>query len=316
LFGFPFPALLRVFYLNGPDLVMNICIHRVLFALWLPLTALAQSGPQIIHLWEAGAPGFESRMDEPEQAQDWWVRNIHNPSITVFRPPVGKANGCALVVAPGGGFHALVFNSEGKDVAKFLNTLGVTVFVLKYRLPGEEHSPYTMANVREDAYRAMRLVRSRAIEFQIDPHRIGILGFSVGGAVVMMVAFDKGEGDPKAVDPVDRVNGRPDFEMLVYPGGAQAPKTIPADAPPAFLLCANDDEYGCDQVTMDLLREFRAARVSVEAHFLPQGKHGFNMGERSSFAAVRDWPQRMADWLGDRGFLKPSTVESPTTAPR
>jgi len=159
-------------------------------------------------------------------------------------------------------------------------------------------------------------VRSRAIEFQIDPHRIGILGFSVGGAVVMMVAFDKGEGDPKAVDPVDRVNGRPDFEMLVYPGGAQAPKTIPADAPPAFLLCANDDEYGCDQVTMDLLREFRAARVSVEAHFLPQGKHGFNMGERSSFAAVRDWPQRMADWLGDRGFLKPSTVESPTTAPR
>jgi len=295
---------------------MNIGIHRVLVLLLFPLTALAQSEPQIVHLWKDGAPGFESRKDEPEQAQDWWIRNIHNPSITIFRPPEGKANGCAVLVAPGGGFRALVFNSEGKDVARFLNTLGVTVFVLKYRLPGEEHSPYTMANVREDAYRAMRLVRSRATEFQIDPHRIGILGFSVGGSVVMMVAFDKGDGDPKAADPVDRVNGRPDFEMLVYPGGSKAPATVPADSPPAFLLCANDDEYACDQLTMDLLQDFRAAKVSVEAHFLPQGKHGFNMGDRSTFAAVRNWPQRMADWLADRGFLKASTPVSQASAPK
>ncbi len=294
---------------------MNIRNFCVLVALWLPLTALAQSEPQVVHLWENGAPGFESRKNEPEQAKDWWVRNIHNPSITVFRPPAGKANGCAVVVAPGGGFRELVFSPEGRQAAEFLNPLGVTVFALKYRLPGEEHSPYTLANVREDAYRAIRLVRSRATEFQIDPHRIGMLGFSAGGAVVMMVAFDKGDGDPQAVDPVDRINGRPDFQMMVYPGG-QPPKVIPADAPPAFLLCANDDEYGCDQVTLELLQKFRAARVSVEAHFLAQGKHAFNMGERSPFAGVRNWPQRMADWLGDRGFLKASAGKSPATAPQ
>jgi acetyl esterase/lipase len=121
----------------------------------------------------------------------------------------------------------------------------------------------------------------------------------------MMVAFDKGEGDTKAADPIDRVNGRPDFEMMVYPGG-KVPENITADAPPAFLICANDDEYGCDKVTMALIQQFREAHVSVEAHLIAQGKHAFNMGDRSSFAAVKGWPQRMADWLADRGFLKPA----------
>jgi acetyl esterase/lipase len=261
--------------------------------------------PQVIHLWPNGAPGFESRKDEPELAKDYWVKNINNPSLTVFLPPKDKANGCAVIVAPGGGFRELVFNAEGKQVADFLNPLGVTVFVLKYRLPNEEHSPYTLDNVREDAHRAIRLVRSRAAEFHIDPNRIGMLGFSAGGAVVMLVAFEPGEGDAKAADPIDRVSGRLNFELMVYPGG-KPPATIPANSPPAFLVCANDDEYGCDQVTLDLLQAFRTAKVSVEAHFFAQGKHAFNMGDRSTFAAVKGWPQRMADWLGDRGLLKPA----------
>jgi acetyl esterase/lipase len=266
---------------------------------------LRAESPSVIHLWPNGAPGFESRKDEPELAKDYWVKNINNPSLTVFLPPKDKANGCAVIVAPGGGFRELVFNAEGKQVADFLNPLGVTVFVLKYRLPNEEHSPYTLDNVREDAHRAIRLVRSRAAEFHIDPNRIGMLGFSAGGAVVMLVAFEPGEGDAKAADPIDRVSGRLNFELMVYPGG-KPPATIPANSPPAFLVCANDDEYGCDQVTLDLLQAFRTAKVSVEAHFFAQGKHAFNMGDRSTFAAVKGWPQRMADWLGDRGLLKPA----------
>lgn len=262
-----------------------------------------QAEPELIHLWPNGAPGFENRKDEPEQAKDWWVRNIHNPSVTVFLPPREKANGCAVVVAPGGGFKELVFNSEGKQAAEFLNSLGVAAFVLKYRLPNEAHSPYSLDHVRQDAYRAIRLVRSRASDFQIDPRRIGMLGFSAGGAVTMMVAFDQGDGDPNASDPIDRVNGRPNFVMMVYPGG-KPPAKIPADAPPAFLVCANDDEYGCDEVTMELLQKFRAANVSVEAHLLAQGKHAFNMGDRSALAAVKGWPNRMGDWMVDRGFLK------------
>lgn len=275
--------------------------HCLILILLLPVFTLAQ--PQVIPLWKNGAPGFENRKDIPEKAQDYWVRNINNPSVTVFMPQKEKANGCAVIVAPGGGFRELVFNAEGKQAAEFLNSIGITVFVLKYRLPGEENSPYSLDNVRQDAYRAIRLVRSRADEFRIDPKRVDMLGFSAGGAVIMMVAFDKGDGDPKAPDPVDRINGRPDFQMLVYPGG-KAPEKISADAPPAFLICANDDEYGCDEVTLDLLQKFRAVNVPVEAIFLAKGKHAFNMGDRSPLITVNTWPQRMADWLKDSGFLK------------
>jgi len=282
---------------------MRTSILTFLFTLVLPLVSVAQSKPVVIHLWEKGAPGFENRKDIPEQAQDYWVRNINNPSVTVFLPPKEKANGCAVVVAPGGGFRELVFDAEGIQAADFLNSLGVTVFALKYRLPGEKDSPYKIENVQQDAYRAIRLVRSRAAEFNIDPKRIGMLGFSAGGAVVIMVSFDKGDGDPKASDLIDRTNGRPDFEMMVYPGG-QPPEIIPPDAPPAFLICANDDEYGCDKITLDLLQKFRNAKVPVEAIFLAKGKHAFNMGNRSSLVTVKTWPQRMADWMNDSGFLK------------
>jgi acetyl esterase/lipase len=284
---------------------MRILPRHLLCSFLLPSLAAAQSAGEVIHLWPNGAPGFESRKDEPEEAKDYWVRHINNPSLTIFRPAAGKANGCAVVVAPGGGFRELVFNAEGRQPGEFLNTLGVTAFALKYRLPNEAGSPYKPANVREDAYRAIRLVRSRAKEFGIDPNRVGILGFSAGGALEMMVCFSKGDGDPAAPDPVDRLNGRPSFQMIVYPGG-QVPDVIPADTPPTFLVCANDDDYGCDKVTLALFEKLRDAKVSVEAHFIAQGRHAFNMGDRSTFVAVRHWPDRMAEWMGDRGLLKPS----------
>jgi acetyl esterase/lipase len=271
-----------------------------------PVVAAADNGPEVVHLWDGGAPGFEKLKEVPEEAKDYWVRTINNPSITVFRPPEGKANGCAVVIAPGGGFRELVFNAEGKQPAEFLNTLGVTAFALKYRLPKQKGSPYDMSHPQQDAHRALRLVRAHAAEFGIDPGRVGMLGFSVGGTLVFLTAFDAGPGHPDAPDPVDRLSGRPDFEMIIYPGeGNLLPKEIPPDTSPAFLLAANDDEYGCDKVTLALLEKFRAAKVSVEAHFIAQGKHAFNMGERSTYAAINHWPDRMADWLKDRGLLRP-----------
>ena len=286
---------------------MKMRFLSLLMSFILPCLVLAQTQPEVIHLWKNGAPGFESRKDIPEEAKDYWVRNINNPSITVFKPSKEKANGCAVVIAPGGGFRELVYNAEGKQAAEFFNSLGITAFVLKYRLPNQMFSPYSLDNVKQDAYRSIRLIRSRAKEFEIDPNRIGILGFSAGGAVVMMVGFDKGDGDPKSTDSIDRVNGRPNFLMMVYPGG-QAPKKIPSNTPPAFLICANDDEYGCDKVSLDLLEKFRDAKVPVEAIFFAKGKHAFNMGDRSQYSAVRNWPQRMADWISDRGFLKPENA--------
>ena len=289
---------------------MSFPYRCLLIAALLPVLAFAQTAPRIIYLWEKGAPGFESRKDEPEQAQDYWVRNIHHPSLTVFTPAEGKANGCAVVVAPGGGFRELVFDREGRMAADFLNDLGITVFVLKYRLPAAEGSPYQPDHVREDADRAMRLVRSRAGEFKIDPKRIGVLGFSAGGVVAMMVAMKKGDGKADAADPVDRLDARPNFQMLVYPGGI-APEKIPADTPPAFLLCADDDELHCNEATMQILQVLRATKVPVELHLYRRGKHGFNMGGKSEYVSIRNWPARMAEWLADSGFMQ-SQHDSPS----
>ena len=284
---------------------MKLSLAPVAFLL-LSTLAFGQPAAEVIHLWPNGAPGFESRKDEPEQAKDWWVKNIHNPSITVFRPDPAKANGCAVIVAPGGGFRELVFNPEGRDAAKYLNPIGVTVFALKYRLPQESGSPYNFDHVRQDARRAVRLVRHRAKEFAIDPNRIGMLGFSAGGGVVLITLFDPDDSNPEAVDPIDRESARLNFQMLVYPGG-HAPRRVPAGTPPAFLVCANDDDYNCDKVTMELVTAYRAAKVPVELHLLARGKHAFNMGDRSEYLAVRHWPDRMTEWLKDSGFLAPAS---------
>jgi len=280
----------------------------------LPLAGRAQEKGITIPLWVKGAPGFENRRNEPEQAKDWWVKNIHNPSITVFLPPKEKATGAAVVICPGGGHRELVFNAEGVEAATYLNSMGVAAIVLKYRLGREENSPYSVdKHPREDAYRAMRLVRSRAKEWNLDPNRIGMLGFSAGGEVVGMVAFTSGQGNPQAPDPIDRQNGKPNFIMLIYPGPLSVPQTVPADAPPAFLLAANDDVC-CSGPTVTLLEKYRAAKVPVETHIYTQGGHGFNMGNRSALHSVNTWPQRMADWLTDNKFLVPAA--NPSTPKR
>jgi acetyl esterase/lipase len=187
--------------------------------------------------------------------------------------------------------------------AEYLAKLGITVFVLKYRLPREEGSPYSLdKHPREDALRAIRQVRSRAKEYGIDPARVGMLGFSAGGEVVASVAYVSGKGDANAKDPIDRLDGKPDFQMLVYPGPLGIPETVPADAPPAFLLAANDDPC-CGVTTASLLVKYREAKRPVEAHLYTKGDHGFNMGDRSPLQSIKSWPQRMADWLGDSGYL-------------
>ena len=272
----------------------------------LPLAAAAQDEPREIPLWPNGAPGFEERRNEPPLAKDWWIRNIHNPSITVYLPPQEKATGAAVVICPGGGHRELVFNAEGRDAAVFLNSLGLAAFVLKYRLAREENSPYTLdRHPREDAYRAMRLVRSRAQEWHLDPRRVGMMGFSAGGEVVAMVAYPSGDGDPKAADPIDRLNGKPDFQILIYPGPLGIPETLPADAPPAFLLAAIDDPC-CAEPTLRLLQKYYAAKLPAEAHIYAQGSHAFNMGTRSQLKTISTWPQRLGDWLADSGILDPA----------
>jgi acetyl esterase/lipase len=280
-------------------------IKTLICLLLLPAALWAQTEPTVIPLWPKGAPGFENRRNEPEQAKDYWVKNIHNPSLTVFLPPKDKANGAAVVVCPGGGHRLLVWTAEGIDPGKFLSNLGVTVFVLKYRLGRDTLSPYKIeVHARQDGLRAMRLVRSRAAEFGIDTNRIGMMGFSAGGEVVDMVTFGPNKPDAKAPDPIDRETAKPSFVIQIYPGPLYIPDIVPADAPPAFLLAANDDPC-CSISVMQLLQKYRDAKVPVEAHIFTQGKHGFNMGYRSKLKSISTWPQRLADWLDDNNILHP-----------
>ncbi|MDB5129773.1 alpha/beta hydrolase [Mucilaginibacter sp.] len=275
---------------------------KVLFMLMLCSAAHAQT---VIPLWPKGAPGFEDRRNEPEQAKDYWVKNIHNPSLTVYRPPADKANGSAVVICPGGGHRLLVFNAEGVEPAKFYNSLGVTVFILKYRLGRDTLSPYKIdIHAKQDGYRAMRWVRSHAAEFAIDTNRIGMMGFSAGGEVVDMVAFSGWKGDQKADDPIDRANAKPNFIVQVYPGPGYVPESIPSDAPPAFLVAANDDAC-CSLPLIQLLQRYRDAKVPVEMHMYAKGDHAFNMGTNRKLKSINNWPQRLADWLEDSNILVP-----------
>jgi len=272
----------------------------------------ADEAPAVVPLWPAGAPGSEARRGEAEVAKDYWVRNVHDPSLTVFLPPPEKANGAAVVICPGGGHHVLVYDAEGVDPARFFNGLGVAAFVLKYRLAREEGSPYSLpTQPLQDGRRALRVVRSRAKEWGVDPSRVGVMGFSAGGEVASLVAFSPPKTDPGADDPVDRLSARPDFLVEIYPGPLGVPEAVPKDAPPAFLLVADDDRNSAKVVT-GLLGKYREAGASVEAHVLARGGHGFNMGRRSKLESVKTWPLRLGDWMADGGLLAPA---KPATAP-
>lgn len=283
---------------------MKIWIAALLLAL---APQAAPPPPERISLWPNGAPGSEAHRGEKEVAQDYWVNNIHDPSITVYRPE--HPNGTAVVIAPGGGHRLLVITSEGDAPAKYFNKLGVTAFVLRYRLARQEGSTYTIeGDAKADTLRAMRLVRDHAAQFGIDPHKIGLMGFSAGGELVSMVAnADPAELGPRSgvQDPVEVTSARPDFQILVYPGPLGIPKEIPKSAPQAFLVAASDDEC-CSAPVLELVGKLRAAGVANEVHLFARGGHAFNMGfGRTERPGLKYWSNRLTDWLEDSGLIGP-----------
>jgi acetyl esterase/lipase len=275
------------------------------------LCAACLSGPQaaaqepnfVISLWENGAPGSEAHRNEPEQAQDWWVRNVHNPSLTAFLPAADKASRKAIVIIPGGGHREIVFPPEGLAPARYLQGLGVAAFTLKYRLGEAPGSPYQVErDAGADARRAMRVVRAHAAEWGIDPNKVGVMGWSAGGELAALLAYGAVAGEARAPDPIDRLSARPDFQIVIYPGSRFIPRRLTQTPPPAFFLAAQDDEGPATAIAR-LMSLYRSAGGSAEVHLFARGGHAFNMGDRSDLGSIRDWPQRMADWLADSGYI-------------
>jgi endo-1,4-beta-xylanase len=271
--------------------------------------------PQAIVLWPNGAPGSEARKAEPEKL-DWRAEpennitfpvlfNIHNPSIVPFIPDKAKATGAAVVVAPGGGHMFLTIDREGYDLAKWLADHGVAAFVLKYRLARDRvgNSPYKVdVDALADSKRAMRVVRSRAAEWGIDPNRIGFMGFSAGGelAGLLSTRFDK--GDASASDPIEKVSCEPNFNGFIY-GGPYRVEQFESTMAPSFLMCAYNDQGNARNLA-NLFLKLQAAKVPAELHIYATGGHGF--GVRSDRGLAEEtWPARFVEWMKDMNLLSP-----------
>jgi endo-1,4-beta-xylanase len=278
---------------------------RSLAFLLLLVSTLAAAGEEI-RLWPNGAPGSENMTSEEKverpDAQRSFVRvtNIHKPSITPYLPK--HASGAAVVIAPGGG-HRMLAMHEGYDIGEWLASKGVAGFVLKYRLARETNSPYKVdVHPVDDARRAIRLVRSRAREWGVDPERIGIMGFSAGGEVALRASMTFDSGNDSAPDVVERQSSRPAFQALIYPGIRSVPYDgVRTDMPPAFLTCAHDDRSPAETIP-NLYLALLKAGVPAEVHIYARGGHGYGIRQRP--LPVTHWTVRFEEWLADQGFLK------------
>lgn len=251
-----------------------------------------------LRLWPGTAPGSEpEKLPRPDFPEIWngdpgkrGVRQSTVPALHAFLPPAAKANGAALVVAPGGGYNIVMMEPEGWLVARRFAAAGTAVFVLKYR-----HWDRDLA--LHDARRAVRTVRARAAEWGVDPHRIGLGGFSAGGHLALNTAANPAAGEPAPADAIDRADPRPDFLMLIYPTPvSRLPESAVVDArfPATFLVCAVEDN--ADERVLPLSAALLRARVRHEVHLFSTGGHGFGLAENLPGTAV--WPALFTTWLG------------------
>jgi len=262
------------------------------------LLSLSAFANDVIYLWPESqrVPGKETIANER-------IASVPNPNLTVFLPAARSATGTAMVVAPGGGHHHLAIGHEGYDVARWLNKQGIAAFVLKYRLARAEGADGSITvdnQVRADGRRAIRIVRSRAKEWGVDPAKIGIIGFSAGGELAALTGMHYEAGKPDDPDPIERVSSRPDFLAMIYPNVRPDTKKIDKDTPPTFLVHADDDRLSSDISTAFYL-DLKKAGVSSELHIYSTGGHGFGMKDRP--LPVTQWSQRLIEWLGARKLI-------------
>ena len=284
--------------------------------------------PQVVELWPGQAPdetgniGAEKVLMSPKLDRKQvevtestrMVTNVTNPTLTIYRPAKDKDTGTAMLICPGGGYWNLYWQLEGEEVAAWLNSLGVTGIILKYRVPRRPDEPKGEPARRplQDAQRAVSLVRSKAKEWGIDPQRIGMVGFSAGGhlAIATATSFAKRAYEP--IDEIDKISCRPDFAIGAYSGYLKAKDKdelapglrIPAGTPPIFLAHGGDDLISPPEHSVVLYLALKRAGIPAELHIYATAAHDF--GVRPSDHPCSTWTQSCARWLRHQGFLKRS----------
>jgi acetyl esterase/lipase len=276
------------------------------------LLAQAPNMPKADLLWADGAPGAQGTQDEDK------------PTLAAYVVPQGRGTGTAVIVCPGGGYEHLSMDKEGDQIARWLNSIGVTAFVLKYRLGPKYRHPIELG----DAQRAIRTVRSKAAEYRVLPDRVGIMGFSAGGHLASTAGTHFDAGNASAADPIDRLSSRPDFLVLVYAvisfnppyvhrgslrallGEQPDPKLVEnlsnelqvtAQTPPTFLFHTSGDTTVPAENSALFYLALRKAGVPAEMHIYERGPHGVGLAQTDE--ALSTWPGRLADWLRGRGLL-------------
>lgn len=274
------------------------------------------SGHTQVPIWPAAAPDAQP-VHGPESATEapgkpfLSVTNVSQPTMTVY-PPQGANTGAAVIVFPGGGYQILAIDLEGTEICDWLASRGITAVLLKYRVPLKKTEPYSMPSPQalEDAQRTLGLVRSHSAEWHIDPHKIGVIGFSAGGHMVAALSTHFDRRLYPSIDAADEQSCRPDFAIACYPGhlwdedrGLVLNPDVPVsrDTPPTFLLQAEDDPVDNINNSLVYYMALKQAGVPVEMHLYAQGGHGF--GLRPTTRPITQWPQLVETWLRTIGMI-------------
>ena len=271
----------------------------LIFALSLGTLCYSQTN-DTIYLWQGAVPGEKSPKHKPvvtanKSGNVTRLTNVTNPLFVVFKPKASKNNGCGIIVCPGGGYSILAIDKEGYEVAKWLNKLGYTAFVLQYRVPNNQ------TGALSDIQRAMRIIRSKADIWKLNATKLGVMGFSAGGSLSALASTRFEVDAYSKMDSTDTISCRPDFALLIYPAfldkgenRSLTPElTVSKNTPPMFIFTAADDGYANSALVMTTA--LRDAKVPVELHILPYGGHGY--GLRKGNVAAETWPKYAEVWL-------------------
>jgi acetyl esterase/lipase len=304
-------------------------LYLLTFAGLLTIAGNLFGQSKVIDLWQGKVPGaiINPTVKQTVDSADNWVkmRGITDPVLDMYPAPKDKSNGTAVIICPGGGYWGLAISHEGSQVAKWLNSIGITAFVLKYRLPDSSIMVNKSIGPMQDGQRAIRIVRRHAKEWNINPDKIGIMGFSAGGhlAATLSTRFSA-----KVYDPIDSTSARPDFSLLIYPvismessithmgsrenllGKHPSPEMVRLfsnelqvnnETPPAFLVQSIDDNVVPVQNSIDYALALKKYKIPCELHIYESGGHGYGLGRSTD--TETSWPEACNKWLKARGFL-------------